>query len=566
MSRFDAVPTINRARTRFNLSFDNKTSMSVGKLYPVYLQEIYPGDSFVCEAKFVARTSSAFLRPVMDVVNCDTYFFFVPARLVFDDFGKIFGESSNAWAQQSETKAPRTMLGYASNGDIVSKSVGDYLGAPIVTGVPDGINIMPYRAFALIYEEYFRDQNFIAPMLIQKGQQNPLAEVFNSNAWSPSNYTGMLPPVAKYHDYFTSCLPSPQKSTQPVIIPFSGTSVIPVYPMERVSVPTASDYPDVARPFYSTIDGSGIFSSYSSTGRGIISFASGSAGDVQRGGTDVSVSSPTILNTYSFVNNLFGNPDGIGPDVSDLRTAVQLQKMLERDARGGTRLTEYITATFGVSSPDARMQRPEFLGGARVPLNVQQVAQTSESSSSSALGELGAYSWTNGTTKYAKAFTEHGYVIGVSCLRYKHNYSQGWERFWLKTERLDYMDPVFAHLSEQPVYASEIYALPGNAGGVKDTVFGYNEIYADLRFRQNKITGDMRSSASASQDIWHFGDVYASRPILGQTFIEETPVFVDRTLAVSSSVQDQFIFDWYFKQSAVRVLPMYGTPGLVDHG
>lgn len=567
MSRFDAVPTINRARTRFNLSFDNKTSMTIGKLYPIYVQEVYPGDSFKCDAKFVARTSSAYLRPVMDVVNCDTYFFFVPNRLVFDAWAKVFGESDNKWAAQTETKVARTSLGAGNNGAISEKTVADYMGLPLLSDVPDGINILPIRAFALIYDQYFRDENFIDPMLVQKGDQNSSVEVFNNSDWSPSNYFGKLPKVARYHDYFSSCLPSPQKSNSPVIIPFSTDAKIPVYPMARDAVPSSDDFPDLAVPEYSMADSRGL-SSFTYTSGAYVGYQDGQASDVSRRGSRYDSNTMTgIAGDVPFINNLFGNPEGVGPDVSDLRTAVQLQKMLERDARGGTRYTEYITAAFGVSSPDARLQRPEFLGGARVPLNVQQVAQTSESSNASALGELGAYSWTNGNVKFAKAFTEHGYIIGVSCLRFKHNYQQGIERMWLKTERMDFMDPVFAHLSEQPVYKSEIYALDASSQpDLKADIFGYNEIYADLRFRPNKITGEMRTNATATQDIWHFGDWYETRPSLNETFINETPAPVDRTMAVSSVVQDQFIFDWFFKQSAVRVLPMYGTPGLVDHG
>lgn len=247
--------------------------------------------------------------------------------------------------------------------------------------------------------------------------------------------------------------------------------------------------------------------------------------------------------------------------VNDLRFAFQMQRILERDAIYGTRLTEYIRSAFGVQAPDARLQRSEFLGGRRFPINVLQTVQTSSSTSQSPLGQVAGWSLTNGRSGYTKGFTEHGFVIGVFILRQFHTYQQGIERFWWKKKRSDYLDPLFSSIGYQPVFDREIYADIGD----ESEIFGYAPIYEDLRQRPNRISGQLSSMANEGLAIWHFGDEYDSVPILGQEFIEETSKFVDRTLSVSSSVVDQFIVDVYFKQRAIRVLPTYGMPGLIDH-
>lgn len=563
--KFGTVPKVNYRRSKFDLSFNKRFSMSVGSLYPFYLQEIYPGDTFKVNAKSVIRTSSAFLKPVMDNLFLDTYYFFVPNRLVYDKWAQVMGENTqSAWAPVTETRVP-----VLASSTVSSKTVADYLGLPLGT-IPAGVSRLPFRAFALIYNEWFRDQNNIDPVFIHTDDKvnvsinstlsNDLT--LNNADWSASNYLGKLPKVAKFHDYFTTCLPDTQKSSEPVSIGLAGYAPV---------VGVTSD--GVAHNYFPL--------QFQSMG---VEGLTGSPGSLN-------ATSGTSTNPFSVNLNVSGSaPDGIlalltentsdinasvrstlnadlsdvtGISVNDLRYAVQLQKMLEKDARTGTRYKEVIEGHFGVISPDARLQRPEYLGGNRTPINIQQVPQTSQSTTESPLAQLGAYSFSNTSSRYTKSFVEHGFVIGVCCLRQFHTYQQGIEKFWTRSQRYDFYDPLFAHLGEQAVYKSELYAK--GLTDLKGSVFGYNEAWADLRYRPSQTAGEMRSDATNSLDIWHFGDDYSNAPTLNAQFINETPVYVDRTLAVPSTSQDQFIVDTYFKQIAYRVLPTYSVPGYVDH-
>lgn len=537
---FGNVPKVRYRRAKFDLSFNKRFSMSVGSLYPIYLQEIYPGDTFKVKANSVVRTTSAFLKPVMDNLFLDTYYFFVPNRLCYDKWEEVMGENKlSAWAPAVQTNVPTL-----SASTVTSKTVADYLGLPL-GNLPAGINRLPFRAFALIYNEWFRDQNNIDPVLVQTGDSTADA-VLNNNAWGPTNYMGQLPKVAKMHDYFTTCLPDTQKSSEPVSVNIDGYAKV-VGMNSAGDAPSGGSVPLKIGSLEATGD---IVSSALYNSSGAVTFdGSFSNGDV------VTIRPDRLSADLSSA--------GVGIAINDLRYAVQLQKMLEKDARGGTRYTEYLRSHFSVTSPDSRLQRPEYLGGSRTPINVQQVPQTSQSTTNSPLAQLGAYSFSNTLSRYTKSFVEHGFVIGVCCLRQFHTYQQGIEKFWMRSGRYDYYDPLFAHLGEQAVYQSELYA-PGQTD-LKGNVFGYNEAWADLRYRPSQTAGEMRSDATNTLDIWHFGDDYTNAPTLNEQFINETPVYVDRTLAVPSTSQDQFIVDTYFKQTAYRVLPTYSIPGYVDH-
>lgn len=545
MSHFSSVPTIRAPRSKFKLDYGVKTSMSVGNLYPIYIQEIYPGDTFNVDTTFVARVSSSFLRPVMDNLFIDFMYFFVPNRLVFEDFPAVLGENKkSAWAQSEDVYVPSTPSGGPiAVGRVASKSVGDYLGLPNSTA-REGINILPFRAFAKIYDDWFRDENLIDPMLIQTGDWTT-SEKFNSNPWSPSNYTGMLPKVSKFHDVFTSALPNTQKSIQPAGVPLTGSA------------------PVVAGTRIHPVNGAVDFTASSYDGAGWARFLQEETGSLYT----EPISSGSVGTTYPVDStNLVADLAAAGLiSVTDLRYAFQLQRILERSARSGTRYTEYLLSAFGVLSPDARLQRSEYLGGKRMPISVQQVAQTTRGTEADEeLGSLGAFSLTNGKCGYQKGFVEHGFVIGVACIRQYHTYQQGIEKFWQRKARFDYYDPILANISEQPIYKSEIYSL-NTADPLEDEVFGFQEAWYDLRCRQNHVTGEMRSEAESSLDIWHFADDYVNDPTLNQQFIEETPTYVDRTLAVPSTSMDQFIVDIFHKQNAIRCLPPYSIPGLVDH-
>lgn len=540
---FSNAPSIKARRTKFDLSFGTKTSFNIGELVPVYLQEIYPGDTFKVDTSYVARLSNPFLRPVMDNLYLDTYYFFVPSRLLFDNWEKVFGASDNAWAETTPTEVPMVL----SAENPASKTVGDYLGLPV--GGPDSfthVSVLPFRAFAKIYDQWFRDENNIDPMLVQTGSVSA-TERFNSHAWRPNNYFGKLPKVAKFHDYFTSALPSPQKGDA---IELTVGQVLPVTAEQGIH------YTNNTVKFASQAL-SGV-----NTGT-VLGLNAASALSVNEVDLDSITSTGHVIDGTNLVvdsrglNNL---------SVNDLRYGLALQRMLEADARGGTRYIEYIYSHFGVVSPDARLQRAEYLTGSRQPLNVQQVANTNiAESGTSSLGQLGAYSLTNGKAYFSKSFVEHGFVIGVMCARYKHTYQQGIEKFWKRTKRTDFYDPIFANIGEQPIMATELYNLDdGSLAEDDSTVFGYNEAWADLRYRPNKVTGQMRTGIDNSQDIWHFADYYMNAPVLSQEFIEETEFFVDRTLPVSTSEVDPLILDIYFKVDAIRELPLYSIPSITE--
>lgn len=550
--QFTTVPTIHASRSRFDLSFDHKMSGSVGTLYPCYLQEIYPGDTFSCKANIVTRLSSAYLRPVMDNLFLDMYFFFVPSRLVYDKWPQVFGENKeSAWAQQEQVNVPTL-----DSGTVSSKTVADYMGLPTGT-MPAGINVLPFRAFALIYDEWFRDQNLIEPMLVQKGARKP-SEKFNNLAWSASNYMGKLPKVAKFHDLFTSALPSTQKGKD-VTVPLGNLAKV---------MPIGSPYnqTDVAKYFFPWEKGR--LGLDANTQNDVILGANQSVASTNYHAVEVSnsggfTSSTNTINGWNLYADL-AHADG-GINVPELRYAFQLQKILERSARAGTRYTEYILSAFGVQSPDSRLQRPEYLGGKRMPLSVQQVAQTTRGTGEKEeLASLGAFSLSNSTCGYSKGFVEHGFVIGVMAIRQHHTYQQGIPKLFQRHSRFDYYDPILANISEQPVYRSEIF-VDDTTASLTDNVFGYQEAWYDLRSRPSTIAGDMRSSSTTSLDIWHYADDYSIAPTLNGGFVEESPEFVDRTLAVPSTSMDQFIFDIYYQQSAVRCMPTYSIPGLIDH-
>lgn len=531
------VPVPRFPRARFNLSHSVTTSMDVGTLYPIDWQEVVPGDVFKCRAFDVSRVTSSFLKPVMDNLYLDVYHFFVPHRLVYDDFEKVFGNPNpSAYTDNALEEIP---MGY---GSVNSGSVGDYLGLPI-GAVPPGnpVSLLPFRSFALIYDKYFRNENTTDEIYIQK-KGFSLSELFGNNAFGPNSYCGKLPKVNKYKDYFTSCVPNPQKGA-PVTFNL-GT---------QADIRTSTDR---------LISGA----------QEPVRFANGVSGSMSMGnhnavfgvgaslGFDAADFSGTLGAGVYPVNLYADLANANAISVDDLRLAFAYQKMLERDAIYGSRYNEYLYGHFGVHIPDSYIQFPQYLGGGRTPLNIVQVAQTSQGTEESPLGNVGAYSWTNGRTGYSRKFSEHGIVMTVACLRYRHTYQQGIAKKWRRKVREDFYDPLFSTIGQQPVYTSELYF-----SAASDTVFGYREAWSELRSIPNTISGEMRSSATNSLDIWHFADKYSSAPTLSQSFTEETPVFVDRTLSVPSSSQDNFILNFYFDMSAVRKMPVYSMPSLIDH-
>lgn len=532
------VPIPRFPRARFNLSHSVTTSMDVGTLYPIDWQEVVPGDVFKCRAFDVSRVTSSFLKPVMDNLFLDVYHFFVPHRLVYDDFEKVFGNPNpSAYTDNALEEVPMTY------GEVESGSVGDYLGLPLGSiSQNNPVSVLPFRSFALIYDKYFRNENTTDEIYIQK-KGFSLSELLGGNSFAPNSYCGKLPKVNKYKDYFTSCVPTPQKGAP---VGFNLGAFAPVVPRNQQIEPLSTDDPLVSFRTYTGGIGNAMLG-------------------VNNGGNLYTVTAPvaSIFGASVYPSNLYAdltNANAI--TVDDLRLAFAYQKMLERDAIYGSRYNEYLYGHFGVHIPDAYIQFPQYLGGGRTPLNIVQVAQTSQGTEESPLGNVGAYSWTNGRTGYSRKFNEHGLVMTVACLRYRHTYQQGIAKKWRRKVREDFYDPLFSTIGQQPVYTTELYGMSTVS---KDAVFGYREAWSELRNIPNTISGEMRSGATNSLDIWHFADNYSSAPTLSQSFTEETSAYVDRTLSVPSSNQDNFILNFYFDMSAVRKMPVYSMPSLIDH-
>lgn len=549
---FAMQANVRMPRTRWRAPHGVKTSMSVGKLYPIYIKEVLPGDNWSTKMTCVSRVTSSFLKPVMDNAYMDVYHFFVPLRLLYDDLEEVFGKASPSMYRDGTLA---TIPHFEQTITIGSKTVGDYLGLP-VGNIPSGATVLPFRAFAKIYDDWFRNENVTDEVYLQTGEVHA-SELPNTDPWGPNNYTGQLPYVGKHKDYFTSALPKTQKG-DPVSISIGASA--PVWSTgeeQMVGVntvaPTVKKFGTLYTPSFSSDINSLYMTNPEMDGdTDLYKWRYAMQGDTVAG---TPVSAPFVADLSS------ANP----VTVNDLRFAFQMQKMLERDALYGSRYNEYLLAHFGVSSPDSRLQFSEYLGGGRIPIQVQQVAQTSQATEDSPLANVAGFSLSNGQSRYSKGFVEHGYIITVACIRTVHTYQQGVPKMWSRVKRADFYDPLFATLGEQPIYKTELYAGAGSSLTDTEQVFGYKEAWAEYRFLPNIVTGEMRSAANSSLDIWHFADKYESAPTLSDQFVMESPVNIDRTLSVPSESIDNFICDFYFDTSCVRVMPLDASPGLIDH-
>lgn len=555
---FGGTADVFRRRNLFSLSHGVKTALNAGDLVPLPPIFIYPGDTIKDFTGIVARVTSSFLKPVMDNAFMDIRFFFVPYRLVWKDWEKFItgGSGPSSYDSPYDGVVPYIKGTSGSSFTIPNSTVLDYLGIPADMPIPyeNKVSILAARAYGLIYNHWYRNESLIDEVLVQTGDFAQ-SEMPNSNPAGPNNYTGQCFKVSKLDDYFTSCLPQPQKGPS-VSLPVSAYSDVPVTTGPSVYV----DNSRIPLLFQKT-NGSA-FSAGSRQGLTVYNgadvdslssrlVAGDGAGSVVPPGSDI-----LPVNMVAKTSQL----DATATSVSDLRFAFQLQRLYERLARQGSRYNEYNLSTFGVRTSDARLQLPEFVGGKRIPLNVQQVAQTSSPTSSSPLGGLGAFSQTSSQCRFHQGFTEHGMILPVVCIRHYHTYQQGIRRDFLLSQRTHFYDPVFSHLSEQPVYQTEIFA-----SAPRSNSFGFNESYAFIRSIPSQVTGQMRSSAENTLDIWHFADDYSNAPVLGQEWIEETERYIDRTLSVPASSLKQFIVEVYHHIDAYRVAPLYGTPGLIDH-
>ena len=591
-AHFAELPTVNIGRSKFDRSFTHTTTFNTGELVPVYVDlDIVPGDTVSMKQSEIVRMMTP-ICPVMDNAFMDFYWFFVPNRLVWDNFKKFMGENDTApWTQTVDRQVPQIVAGNNAKyndkltNTVVKGSVLDHMGIPTMNDWTytstltkiQRISSLPTKAYSLIWNEFFRDENLQNPVNITKTDANGTIINENSQAYisdpdaaqvSYAQYGG-LPclKVCKPHDYFTSALPGPQKGPA-VALPLSTTK-LPVR------------YNQIKGDSQETWDGkiagfaAGPFQNQNSSGTNINSY---------NGNTDIRGEAAYTDETYTTHYNApagslldggvvslkeFGLmtdlSEATGATVTALRQAFAIQKYYERDARGGTRYIESVKSHFGVTNPDFRMQRPEYLGGFRQNINMNQVVQSSpviESEETTPLGTTGAYSVTThqNSDVFTHSFTEHGILMGLCCIRTEHTYQQGINRAWFKKNRLDFYSPEFANLSEQAILNREIYAQ-GNT--VDEQAFGYQEAWAEMRYMPNIVSGEIRSNYSKSLDIWTYADYYETKPTLGDKWIKETSENVARTLAIQD--QDQFMGDFYFGAVYTRPMPLYSIPGLIDH-
>ena len=557
--RFALNPTnIDISRSKFSRDSSVKTTFNVGQVIPFYLDEVLPGDTFSVDTSKVVRMQTP-ITPIMDNIYLDTYYFFVPNRLCWEHWRELNGENTeSAWIPETTYTVPQIT---APAGGWSVGTIADYFGIP--TGVAGlSVNAIPFRAYALIMNEWFRDENLTDPLLIPT--DDATVEGVNSGSYITDVAKGGLPFVAaKYHDYFTSCLPAPQKGPDVLIDVVGGT------------FPVVGNGKNLGLSDGTNIFGMSGYDAGMSLSATAFSGSLGQddgtvVGNVPDSGKRLGVPTLSQLTDAGYTaadsGLITSLQDMTVASVNQLRTAFQLQKLYEKDARGGTRYIEILKAHFGVTSPDARLQRPEYLGGNRVPININQVVQSSAPPSGENtfyLGSTGAYSLTADVhSDFTHSFVEHGYIIGLMVARYDHTYQQGLARTFSRKDRFDYYWPVFANIGEQAVLNQEIFAQ----GTAEDTeVFGYQEAWADYRYKPSIVTGEMRSSYAQSLDVWHLADDYSALPALSDSWIREDKTNVDRVLQVTSSLANQIFCDILVKNNTTRPMPLYSIPGLIDH-
>lgn len=530
--QFSKIENASIPRATFNRSHGHKSTFDAGQLVPILVDEALPGDTFNLKLSAFARMATP-IHPIMDNMYMETFFFAIPYRLVWDNFQKFMGEQENPGDSTDYTIPARSTPVTLSEG-----KVSDYMGLPTKTTAPiSGFSILPHRAMLLCFNEWFRDENLQDSYPIDKDDTQAIASTF----YGPDSDPLIR---GKRHDYFTSCLPWPQKSD-------SGS----------VPLPLGSSAP---------VTGIGAFSPNATTSLAAVSETDATATANLTGWHETDSLLPGAGKANVFIEedpNNTGYPNiradltnATAATINQLRLAVTVQQMFEADARGGTRYTEIIRSHFGVVSADQRLQRPEFLGGGSTPVNISPIAQTSSTDATTPQGNLAAMGTVNLSGHgFTKSFTEHSIILGFVNVRADLTYQQGLDRMWSRSTRHDFYFPTFANLGEQAVLNKEIYT-DGSAND--DLVFGYQEHWSDMRQKRSLITGAFRSNAATPLDSWHLSEDFTTLPALNSTFITDpTATTLDR--AIATPAEPQFIFDSYMNYTCARPLPRYSTPGLV---
>lgn len=546
---FNQIPEMKASRTRFNRDQTILTTFDSGKLIPFYVDEVLPGDTFNVDTAAIIRMSTP-KYPVMDDAFIDFYYFYCPNRILWDNFKHFMGEiEATPWKPSKEYAVPQIKIkGTDAEPKPNERSILDYMGVPTKIKKEFSINALPIRAYVKIWNEFFRDENVDNTAVLKTDDANVDYE-FGKEDWvqeaeNNAYKGGNLLPVNKFHDYFTSCLPYPQRGPA-VPIPMTGNAPVRLGdtfgtyldfkgPVEMVLDKNASqNVPGTLR--YNNLAGKP-----NEKKQMTFTGVEKTSGELGAGGwmyTDLSTVTATTIN--------------------DLRKAVAVQQYYEALARGGSRYREQVQALWNVVISDKTVQVPEYLGGGRYHVNINQIVQTA-ANDMSPLGETGAMSVTPvNESSFTKSFEEHGFVIGVCCVRHNRSYQQGLERFWSRSDRLDYYVPQFANLGEQPVKKKEIM-LTGTA--TDEETFGYQEAWADYRMKPNRVSGLMRSNATGTLDFWHYADNYKTVPTLSQDWMEEGKTEIARTLVVQN--EPQFFGAIRIANKTTRRMPLYSVPGL----
>nr|DAH82784.1 MAG TPA: Major capsid protein [Microviridae sp.] len=552
---FNQIPTMNASRTRFNRDQTILTTFDSGKLIPFYVDEVLPGDTFNVNTSAIIRMTTP-KYPVMDDAFIDFYYFFCPNRILWDNFKHFMGEIEDTpWMPTKTYRVPKIKLEATSKFSLpYGESILDYMGVPTKSiQTPEkkiAINALPVRAYVKIWNEYFRDQNVDNAAVIKTNNED-VTYTDNPNETMDKIMEhaitgGRCLPVNKFHDYFTSCLPYPQRGPE-VTIPMTGNAPAYAYTEKEMK----------NRTFMSA-------TTFATTPGGI---------NAKEDGKMYSIESALPTPNAEPLNMRVGNGTGsqyyyIGADLSnvsattinELRQAIAVQQYYEALARGGSRYREQVQALWNVTISDKTVQVPEYLGGGRYHVNINQIIQTSgqQGNSDTPIGETGAMSVTPiNESSFTKSFEEHGFVIGVCCVRHNRSYQQGLERFWSRSDRLDYYVPQFANLGEQPVKKKEIYL---SGGETDEETFGYQEAWADYRMKPNRVSGKMRSNADGTLDFWHYADNYSAAPTLSQEWMAEGKNEIARTLIVQD--EPQFFGAIRVANKTTRRMPLYSVPGL----